>query len=80
MPRHHVQHARNVEPILFAHNENIAHAMPRVTACTVTSCAHHAAHASKPATLIICGAPGITYGRAVGASRTISIKNNCFTF
>ena len=43
---------QNVGPILFVHNENIAHVMPHVTACEVTSCA-------------ICGAPGITYGHAV---------------
>ena len=82
MPCHHVQHARNVGPILFAHNENIAHVMPRVIACAVTSCAHRAVHthAGKLAALIICGVPGITYGRAVHASRTIFIKNNHFTF
>ena len=40
MPRHHAQHVRNVGLILFAHNEYIAHVMPRVTACAVTSCAH----------------------------------------
>ena len=34
----------------------------------------------KPATLFICGAPGITYGHAIRASQTISIKINCFTF
>ena len=63
-------------PILFARNENIAHVMPHVTACAVTSCAH----AGKPAALIIRGAPEITYGRAVRASRTIYIKNNRLTF
>ena len=62
-------------PILFARNENIAHVMPRVTACAVTSCAiaRHA-HVGKPAVLIIRGAPEITYGHAVHASRTIYIK------
>ena len=49
MPRHHVQHVRNVGPILFAHNENIAHIMPRVTARAVMSCAHHVAHACRQA-------------------------------
>ena len=34
------------------------------------------AHAGKPAALIIRGVPGITYGRAVRASRTIYIKIN----
>ena len=34
-------------PILFVHNENIAHVMPRVTACAVTSCAHGAACACR---------------------------------
>ena len=36
--------------------------MPRVTACAMTSCAHHAACARRQAaTLIICGTPGFTY-------------------
>ena len=37
-------------PILFARNENFAHVMPRVTARTVTSCAHRTARtqASRP--------------------------------
>ena len=38
-------HARNVGPILFVHNENITHIMPRVTARAVTSCMHRVAHA-----------------------------------
>ena len=38
------------------------------------------AHAGKPATLIIRGAPGITYGCAVHAGRTIFIKIDCLTF
>ena len=59
-------------PILFVRNENIAHVMPRVTA--------RRAHAGKPAALIIRGAPEITYGCAVRASRTIYIKNNHLTF
>ena len=37
-------------------------------------------HASTPATLSKYGAPEITYGRAVCASRTIFIKINCLTF
>ena len=37
-------------------------------------------HAGKPTTLCICGTPGITYGRAVCASRMIFIKNNRLTF
>ena len=49
MPRHHVQHVRNVGPILFTHNENIAHVMPRVTARVVMSCAHRTAHAHNQA-------------------------------
>ena len=56
MPRHHVQHVRNVGPILFALNENIAHVMPRVTAQAVTSCAHHAARACRQA-----GRPNYTW-------------------
>ena len=39
MPRHHVQHARNVGPKLFACNENIAHIMPHGPAHAMTSCA-----------------------------------------
>ena len=69
MPRHHAPHAPNVGPNLFAHNENIAHLMPRVTA-----------HAGKPAALNIRGAPEITYGRAIRASRTIYNKINHLTF
>ena len=38
------------------------------------------AHAGKLATLIIRGAPEITYGHAVRASRTIYIKINRLTF
>ena len=40
---------QNVGPILFACNENIAHVMPHVTACAVTSCAHHAVRACRQA-------------------------------
>ena len=66
-------------PILFMRNENIAHVMPHVTACAVMSCAHHT-HAGKLATLIIHGAPGITYGHAVRAGQMIFIKINHLTF
>ena len=38
------------------------------------------AHTGKPATLIIRGVPGITYGHAIHTSQTISIKINCLTF
>ena len=44
-----MQHARNMGPILFACNENIAHVMPHVTARAVTSCAHRAVHARRQA-------------------------------
>ena len=37
-------------------------------------------YAGKPAALIIRGAPEITYGHAVRASRTIYIKINRLTF
>ena len=47
MPHHHMQHVQNVGPSIFACNENSAYVMPHVTACTVTSCMHHAAHASR---------------------------------
>ena len=82
MPCHHVQHAPNVGPILFARNENIAHVMPRVTARAVTSCAHRAARGRRQAgrPKYIRGAPEITYGRAVCARRTIYNKNNRLTF
>ena len=66
-------------PILFAHNENIAHVMPHVTAHAVMSCTHHM-HAGKPATLIICGAAGNTHGCAVRSGLMIFIKSNCLTF
>ena len=49
MPRHHVQHAQNVGPNLFAHNENIAHVMPHVTARAVMSCAHRTVRAHRQA-------------------------------
>ena len=37
-------------------------------------------HAGKLATLILCGTPGFTYGRAIHAGQMIFIKNNCLTF
>ena len=68
-------------PILFAHNENIAHIMPCVTTCAVTSCAHRVAHARRQAGHPnYTWRPGITYGRAVHTSQTIFIKNNRCTF
>ena len=68
-------------PILFTRNENIGHVMPHVTACAVTSCVHHMAHARRQAGhLIIRGAPGFTYGHAIHASQTIFIKINRLTF
>ena len=43
--------------------------MPRVTERAVTSCMHCVARARRQASaLIICGTPGITYGRAVRTS------------
>ena len=36
-------------PNLFMHNENSAYVMPHVTACSVTSCMHHMAHACRQA-------------------------------
>ena len=68
MPHHHMQHAQNVGPSLFAHNENSAYIMPHVTTCAVTSCAHRVVHTGKLATLCIHGAPGITYGCAICVS------------
>ena len=49
MPCHHVQHMRNMGPILFTHNENIAHVMRHVTARAKMSYAHRAAHAHRQA-------------------------------
>ena len=49
MPCHHMQYVQNVGPNLFTCNENSAYVMPRVTACAVTSYAHHAAHACRQA-------------------------------
>ena len=69
MPCHHVQHARNVGPNLFAHNKN----------STVMSCSHRA-HAGKPAALCIHGMPEITYGDAMHTSQMIFNKTNCLTF
>ena len=40
---------RNVGPILFMRNENIAHVMPRVTARAVMSCTHRVACACRQA-------------------------------
>ena len=65
-------------PILFTHNENIAHVMTRVTAQAVTFA--WCTHTGKPAALILHGVPGITNGCAIHASQTISIKNNRLTF
>ena len=80
MPRHHVQHVRNMGPILFTCNENIAHIMPHVTVCAMASYITRCVHAGKPAALIICGAPGFTYGCAVCASQMIFIKIIRLTF
>ena len=49
MPHHHVQHVQNVGPNLFAHNENSAFIMPRVTAHAVMSCMHPATHTCRAA-------------------------------
>ena len=44
-----MQHMQIVGPILFVHNENIAHVMPRVTACAMMSCTHCAARTHRQA-------------------------------
>ena len=49
MPHHHAQHAQNLGPNLFVHNEKSAYVMPCVTACAVTSCTHHTARACRQA-------------------------------
>ena len=56
MPCRHAQRVQNVRPILFVHNENIAHIMPRVTARAVTSCVHRVVHARQQA-----GRPNYTW-------------------
>ena len=70
MPHHHMQHTQNVWPNLFMRNENSAYIMPHVA--SLPACARHVK--------CIHGAPGITYGRAIHASRMIFIKNNHLTF
>ena len=76
-----MQYARNVWPNLFACNENSAYIIPRVTTHAVMSCAHCVAHARRQVRHPYkCGTPNITYGHAVGASRTILIKIYCYTF
>ena len=49
MSHHHTEHASNVEPNLFVHNENSAYIMPHVTAHAVTSFMHHAVHECRQA-------------------------------
>ena len=49
MPCHHMQHARNMGPNLFACKENSAYIMPRVTTHAVMSCMHRAVHAHRQA-------------------------------
>ena len=44
-----MQHAQNVGPNLFMHNENSAYVIPHVTACAVMSYTHHMAHACRQA-------------------------------
>ena len=47
-----MQHKQNVGPLLFVRNENIAHVMPHVAVCAVTSCMHRMScarwHTSHP--------------------------------
>ena len=57
MPCHHTKHVRNVGPVLFVHNENNAHVMPRVTAHAVTSCAHCTVHALTEVCINLQGVP-----------------------
>ena len=70
MPRHHVQHAQNVGPILFAHNENsdVMHAL------------HGTCMQASRQPLCKHGAPEITDGHAICTSRMIFIKINSLTF
>ena len=44
-----MQHAQNVGPNLFVHNENSAYVIPHVTTHAMMSCAHHAVHARRQA-------------------------------
>ena len=81
MPCHHMQHAQNMGPNVFACNENSAYVMPCVTTCGMTSCAHaQHMHAGTPAALCKCGTPEITYGHAIHDCQTISIKINHHIF
>ena len=53
------QHVQNMGPNLFAHNENSAYIMPRVTARGVMSCVHRAACActqasQPPYVFVVC--------------------------
>ena len=49
MPHHHVQHAQNMGPNLFARNESSAYIMPCVTAHAVMSCVDCPVHAHREA-------------------------------
>ena len=80
MPHHHAQHMQNMGPNLFAHNENSAYVMPRVTACAVMSCTHRVAHARRQASCPMYTWPEITYGHAMHASQMIIHKTNHLTF
>ena len=49
MPHHHMQHAQNVGPNVFACNENSAYVIPHATTHAVTSCTHRAVHTCRQA-------------------------------
>ena len=49
MSHHHTQHASNVGPNLFVHNENSVYVMPHVTTHVVMPYTHHAVHACRQA-------------------------------
>ena len=82
MPHHHAQHAQNMGPNLFTHNENSAHVMPCVTACAMTSCTHRQSAHMQSSRPPLCkrGMPEIAYGHAIRASQMIFIKINHLTF
>ena len=44
-----MQHAVNMGPNLFAHNENVTYVIPCATTHAVTSCTHCVAHAHRQA-------------------------------
>ena len=66
MPRHHEEHARDMGPIYLHTMRTLptsCHMLPHMQ--RRHACIAWHVHAGKPATLIICGVPGFTYGHAI---------------